>query len=286
MNKTDIITYYQSSQWLYRLFIYDANSLGMHFGFWEKETKDRQEAILNENKSIITHGGIKKSMRVLDAGCGVGGTAIYIAKHTGALVCGITLDSQQVALAHHYAKKRDLSHLIEFSTQDYTHTNFPDNYFDVVYGIESICYSSPKSHFLKEAYRILKPNGKLVIADGYLTRKASSDKEKQTIKDFCDAFVMPEFITENNMNTQIKDCGFIAIKHEDMTMKTLPTVIFFDKLSRITSVACRVAKYIPSKFTKAMFSNYLAMKSTKILYDMDIFTYQVHSAVKPAPSVA
>ena len=90
MSKADIVRYYQSSQWLYRLFCYNKDTLGIHFGFWEKDTKSRQEAMVNQDKEIIKVGVIKKGDRVLDAGCGVGGTAIYIAKIIGARVTGIS----------------------------------------------------------------------------------------------------------------------------------------------------------------------------------------------------
>lgn len=281
MTQNEVVNYYQSSQWLYRLFIYNSSSLGMHFGFWDTQTKNRQEAILNENRSIIELGHITKNMRILDAGCGVGGTAVYIAKQTGATVYGITLDPQQVRLAKQNASKRKLDHLTEFSAQDYTHTGFPDNYFDIVYGIESICYASPKSAFLKEAYRILKPHGKIIVADGYLARKTETAHEKQVIRDFCTAFVLPEFITENEMLSQIKKSNYVNLHHHDKTKQTLQTVDFFNRLTISTSIPCHIAKYIPSKYTQAMYANYLAMVSTKKAYDMEIFTYQIHEATKP-----
>lgn len=281
MEKKDVINYYQSSQWLYRLFIYDSNSLGMHFGFWDKQTKNRQEAILNENKAIITHGGIKKGMKVLDAGCGVGGTALYIAKQTGASVHGITLDPQQVTLTRKYAKKRNLTHLTEFSTQDYSHTNFPDNYFDVVYGIESICHATPKSAFLKEAHRVLKPKGKLIISDAYTTRVLRTIEEKKAIEDFNRSFALSELIIDTEMTKQIRKNKFTHVQLINKTKEVIPTIIFFHNLTRVTKYFCILAKYIPSRYAQAMYNNYLAMASTKAAYDLGIFTYHIHSATKP-----
>jgi len=134
MNRTDfrkkIIEYYQASQWLYRLFVYSSHTLEMHFGFWDKTTKNRQETILNQNREIIRLGRIQRGMRVLDAGCGVGGTALSIAQITGANVCvgGVSLDPWQIRLAKQYTQKLGAAPLTHFSSQNYTQANFPDNF--------------------------------------------------------------------------------------------------------------------------------------------------------------
>ncbi|MGD8744405.1 MAG: class I SAM-dependent methyltransferase [Candidatus Woesebacteria bacterium] len=86
-----IINYYDNSQWLYQLFCYNDETLGMHFGFWEKNTKNRQEALVNENQKVIDLAGIKMGQKALDAGCGVGGTAIHIAKKTHAKVYAVSI---------------------------------------------------------------------------------------------------------------------------------------------------------------------------------------------------
>ena len=155
-----IINYYDSSQWVYSIFVYNSKSLGMHFGFWDEHTKNMQQAIINQHQAIIDYGQIKPQHQVLDAGCGVGGTSFYVAKHTQAQVTGITLSLKQVNIAQNQAQKNNLSHLTKFHTQDFTQTSFSNQYFDVIFGNESICYASPKSSFLNEAYRLLKPKGK------------------------------------------------------------------------------------------------------------------------------
>lgn len=78
-----VIEYYQSSLWLYRLFCYTPETFGLHLGFWDHATKNRQEAILNENQAVIELGKINKHSKALDVGCGIGGTAFYIAKKDG-----------------------------------------------------------------------------------------------------------------------------------------------------------------------------------------------------------
>jgi tocopherol O-methyltransferase len=279
--KQNIIDYYQSSQWIYKYFCYNSSSLGMHFGFWDKNTRNRQEAIENENDLLIVLAGIKKDMKVLDAGCGVGGTALQIAEKTGAKVWGITITPLQVVLANKYAKQKSLETFVTFSVQDYTKTDFPSNFFDVIIGIESICYASPKRMFLDEAFRILKPGGKLIIADGYLKRQPENAKEKKIIKDFMWAFALLEFISENEMQKQIKRSGFTQVKSKNMFQEIKPSVAYFSRLGKQTNILCETSKYIPNKYVHAIYKNYLATKMSAEGYNKGLADYYIHLGVKP-----
>lgn len=88
-------------------------------------------------------------MKVLDAGCGVGGGAMYIAKETGAKVTGITVSPKQVERARLGVKERGLDGMVEIIGCDYLRTPFEDRSFDVVYAIESACHAYPKQKFVK-----------------------------------------------------------------------------------------------------------------------------------------
>jgi tocopherol O-methyltransferase len=140
---------------------------------------------------VISLGRIKKNSRVLDAGCGVGGASLYISQHTGAEVFGISIVEDQLAVANKIKLKRGLKN-IDFSNQDFTKTNFKNGYFDVIFGIESVCHAYPKSEFLKEACRVLKPGGELIIIDGYKRREVSTDIERVIDNDFCRGWKLQE----------------------------------------------------------------------------------------------
>lgn len=281
ISKKDIIDYYTTSQWLYRLFCYDSKSLGMHFGFWDSKTKNLQEAIINENKLVTDIANIQKGMKVLDAGCGVGGTSLYIAQHTKAYVWAISITPAQISIAQSYTKKRHLEELTNFSVQDFTKTNFPDNFFDAVVGIESICCASPKTTFLKEAYRILRPGGKLVIADGYLLRKPENKKETEIIDNFMWAFALNEFITPGEMTTQIKKSGFTRIETKDMYKEVKLSIMHYRRITNFFKYVCLVSKYIPIPRIQAMYKGYLAHISTADGYFRGLSGYYIHSATKP-----
>src|SRR6266498_828234 len=161
----DISRYYDLSETHYRR-VWDLDkSRSLHYGYWDKSVKNFHEALLNINKVLAEYAEIKGGEKVLDAGCGVGGSSLWLAKEKNCKVTGISLNEKQVYKANAFAKKYGLADKVLFEQKDYTNTFFPANLFDVVWAIESVCYANDKTTFLKEAYRILKPGGRLIIAD-------------------------------------------------------------------------------------------------------------------------
>ena len=89
------------------------------------------------------------------------------------------LSPLQAEKASENAKTHNVSHLCTFKVMDYMNTELSSEYFDLIIGIESICYAEPKISFLKEAHRLLKKNGKLVLAENL------QGKEKLNKKRIC-----------------------------------------------------------------------------------------------------
>ncbi|RLF27427.1 MAG: hypothetical protein DRN05_05655 [Thermoplasmata archaeon] len=144
---------------------------GLHFALYEKGIKNFEEAVLNMNRFVGKLLGLdnRKSMNILDAGCGVGGTSIYLAdKYPNIRFTGITVTPGEVELAKRFAEERGLDN-VNFMLKSYLNTGFPDNHFDGVFALESSSYAENKKDFVHEMYRILKPGGHLVVVDGFFT---------------------------------------------------------------------------------------------------------------------
>src|SRR5690606_29141195 len=142
----EFIDFYTASTWVYSL-------TGIHYGFWNVDTKTYKEARDNETKFVADLLDLKRGNLILDAGCGFGNEAIYMAKRD-VEVTGISLIEKHIKMAQKNAQKRHIQNHVKFFVRDYTKTQFPKNTFDGVYGIESICYSAPRTKFLKEAFRV------------------------------------------------------------------------------------------------------------------------------------
>ncbi len=207
----------------------------MHFGIDGDKNESVDQSIINQYELLIKRGNINNNSKVLDAGCGVGGASLYIAKQTGAKVYGISIVDDQVAIANKHKLSRGVDNA-HFSNQDFTNTNFKTGYFDVVFGIESVCYAYPKHAFLKEACRILRPGGKLIIIDGYKKRKPNSELEINIDKDFCHGWKMREMIKIEDIQKEVKVVGFDITQTEDLTPRIGKTLKRFGWLWRLGSL--------------------------------------------------
>jgi tocopherol O-methyltransferase len=158
-NAAEVSRYYNNSQWIYDLLWMNKKNLAMHYGFWDKKTASRADALLNVNEYVARDLDIRAADVVLDAGCGVGGTAIWMAEERGARVTGLTITQKQVALARKHISRRGVRALVNVELADFCRTGLPSQSFDKIYAIESVCHAPEKASFLTEAFRLLKPGG-------------------------------------------------------------------------------------------------------------------------------
>lgn len=180
----EVENYYDQTEVHYRRFWKLDKTMGLHYGIWEDGIKTLPDAILNTNKQLMTLGDIPKGARVLDAGCGVGGSSIYLAKKLGCRCTGITLSKKQTITAAGFAQREGVGELVDFQQQDYTNTNFPDNTFDVCWALESMTTATSKVAFFKEMFRVLKPGGTLVVADFFKTRPFGIEEDEDMLMMF------------------------------------------------------------------------------------------------------
>lgn len=218
-----IAEYYDKTLPFYKIFWHrDDESYALHYGFWDKNTQSVKDALLNENKFLADILNISSGGKILDAGCGIGGSTIWLAKNFNISVMGITLSEKQLEKARQLAKNHEVQDRVEFHLQNFLHTKFLDNHFDVVWAIESVCHAENKKEFLREAYRILRPGGKIVVADGVLKRDVE-DSEKEIYKDFLDGLVLPNLAKIDDFENWMKEVGFRNTKFWDKTEEVRPS---------------------------------------------------------------
>ncbi len=164
-NNRDIADYYDQTEVHYRRFWKLRNRYAIHYGIWGEGIRTFGQSLDNTNRILAEKAGIASSHAVLDAGCGIGGSAFFLARNFGCHVTGISLSQKQIDKAKQITKTLSLDHLLQFELKDYTCTGYPDNRFDVVWALESTGAATDKKVFLLEAYRLLKPGGTLIIAD-------------------------------------------------------------------------------------------------------------------------
>ena len=154
---------------------------GFHYGYYEQGIKDLFQAMYNMNDFVgrLLNLDKEKLGEILDVGCGVGSTSIYLAKKfPDNKFTGITLSPNEIKFAKKFIKFKNIDNFTVIEG-DYLDTGFPDNYFDGVFALESVSYAQNKREFINEMHRILKPGGRLVVIDGFRKAIPSNSFMKQ-----------------------------------------------------------------------------------------------------------
>ena len=216
---------YYDKTWLdYRMLWLNAQNRAIHFGYWEKHTRSHAQSLLAMNRVLASHLGIRSGQRILDAGCGVGGSAIWLAKTYDVQVVGITPVASQVARAHRYAHEQGVADRVSFQQQDYTHTVFPDASFDVVWAMESLCHAPEKRLVLAEARRLLRPGGRVGIVEYMRTRRPHASAGEALLHSWLSGWAIPDLATAPEWLEWTQDVGLHNVQLVDITPNVRPSL--------------------------------------------------------------
>lgn len=223
-HRAKVTDYYNTAQIFYEHLWYGRKSLGLHYGLWTQDVANRNQAIIKENEVLADLAKVKPGHLILDAGCGVAGSGIWLAREREAEVVGLNIVHKQLTIGAGLAKKRNLLESLSFVQGDYQRLPFRSNTFDVFWSLESIEHATSIEQFTEEAFRVLKHGGRMVIAATFKGREDLSDEEQTQMKVGLDvAGCFTDFQTSNKVCDIAESVGFVNIKNIDQTALVMPS---------------------------------------------------------------
>jgi len=256
------------------------DNLALHYGYWDKDTTSHHQALLNKNRELYQAANIQASDHVLDAGCGIGGSSIWMAKQHSNQVTAITISKQQTVYAAQHAKRQGVSELTKFEVSDFCDTPFEDQSFDVIWGLESICHALNKSDFIKEAFRLLKPGGRLVVCDGFVTCKEFTDDQWVDVVTCLNGWAVPNLSSREEFNQYLEQNEFQSITYKDITAETKPSADHMLKVSTRLKPVQLLSQWLGLR-SKAQTANFKVGIAQHRLFTDKLVEYGIFTATKP-----
>ncbi len=275
-----IISYYDATWLEYRVLWINKRNRALHFGYFEEGIQNHDQALINMNIVLSRKVNITSDDKVLDAGCGQGGSSIWLAENIGCDVVGITLVPHQVSKAQRESKRRNMESKTVFHTKDYCHTEFTDGSFSVIWACESICHALHKADFYKEAFRLLKPGGRLIVAEYIRNSRSFEPDNEKILNQWCSGWSMPDLDTWAEHEKNLLSEGFIHVDHEDVTVNMRPSL---ERLHRVSKKLLNFGKFLHFVRirNKVKHGNHLASIRQFEALTQKLWYYSIFSASKP-----
>jgi len=214
----------------------------VHWGYWEDpQTADGTshnyaDAAERLCRLICDAAGIQSGMRVLDVGCGFGGTIASLNERFSPIeLVGVNIDERQLRKAQQKIKPIR-GNSIKFVHADACSLPFDKNSFDVVLAVECIFHFPDRDLFFQESARVLNLGGRLALSDFVPSRKSPAYLRGfgRMIDRFISHFYgqTSDYHTVEEYQAIAEHLGFKPLFERDITKETMPTYPIITRLLR------------------------------------------------------
>ncbi|KAI1475379.1 S-adenosyl-L-methionine-dependent methyltransferase [Daldinia eschscholtzii] len=207
----------------------------IHHGLFKSPSETKEQAQVNLINFLLEISALPAGSKVLDVGCGIGGTSRFLAREHGCQVTGITISGRQVEIARQvtatetsdsassspgdFAKYpgeagktegqvRFLELDAEKMLEHFRPATSEAETFDCVWISEALSHLPNKELFFSSSFSLVKSGGLLVIADWFKAPGLSPEQEAADIKPIEDGMLLPRLYTADEYVALATQAGF------------------------------------------------------------------------------
>ncbi|MEY2441364.1 MAG: tocopherol O-methyltransferase [bacterium] len=214
---------------------------------------------VNEHVLEVARGaGLPADPRVLDAGCGFGGTTFHWQRATGGRYDGLTLSKVQVRVAERQARRRGIEHACTFTRRSYDAPIERD--YDAVVAIEALIHSADLHRTVANLAGAIRPGGLLLVLDDMATADLDAVRpaEAGLLRSH---WGCARYHTGERFRAAIAQSGLALLVDEDLSplMRPRPRADL-DRLERIYARAHRLVGVRPVRTVVSAFLGGIALE--------------------------
>jgi tocopherol O-methyltransferase len=186
----------------------------LHHGYWVRGDESKEKAQIQLIEHLAQLANIKTGSRILDIGCGFGGSSLYLTKRYGASATGITISPVQVQMAKEAAAKANLD--ADFLLMDAEDMQFAQP-FDLLWSVESISHYHDPRKFFESAVKFLKPGGCFALTDWFHKENLSPAAKKEFIEPI-EKGMMVELRGMDDYSNFLVSSGLHIVHRQELTL--------------------------------------------------------------------
>ena len=213
------------------------------------------------------------SGRVLDAGCGLGGTMLDLARRCSARFTGLTLSERQAAAGRSAAAKAGLASRVAIEVGDYDSP--PEGPFDLVLLIESLAHSPHAETSLGAIAARLAPGGLLAIVDDMPEPQAHGTRDFAL---FQSGWRVPALASAADLKSALVRRGFAIVAERDLTDELRPRTLA--RIAVLETLNRALHRVTASPSLRALLDSYHGGLALERLYRVGMMRYRLIVAEK------
>ncbi|MEZ6031562.1 MAG: class I SAM-dependent methyltransferase [Planctomycetaceae bacterium] len=194
----------------------------IHHGLWSANESPKLAA-RQLTEQLAAEASVQKGDRIVDIGCGMGGSSIHLAKHLDCNVTGVTISSFQRRWAAWSSRLAGTSGSTRFICDDAETVVLPAAGFDVAWSIECTEHLFDKAAFFQKMATWLRPGGKVAICAWLAGDDPLSSAQRQLVYDVCEGFFCPSLGSEQDYVHWLTAAGLKVTRVNDWTSRVSRT---------------------------------------------------------------
>jgi tocopherol O-methyltransferase len=244
----------------------------LHHGYYRTGGESKEDAAENLIKFLVELGGVRRETRVLDVGCGLGGSSVWLAENLGCAVTGVNISPNQIRMAT--AASRHLINRPTFLLDDANALSVTGS-FDIVWAVEVLSHLSQRGEFFRRTSHLLTPGGRFCVAAWLKKEGLRGTAEDKYVRPIEEGMLV-SLPTLSEYERHVEDNGLRLLHYEDVSSKVAKT---WDICLDI--IRDRTVWRFASRHGKELISFLKSFKAMRDGYKSGIFRYGVLIIEKP-----